>query len=48
MAHASAAEIRQYALAHGMMTLRQSGYSRVIDGTTSLEEVIKTTRQDAS
>jgi general secretion pathway protein E/type IV pilus assembly protein PilB len=44
---ASAAEIRNYALAHGMMTLRHSGYQRVIDGTTSLEEVVRNTRQDA-
>jgi general secretion pathway protein E/type IV pilus assembly protein PilB len=48
VARASAAEIRSYALAHGMTTLRQSGYRRVLDGTTSLDEVVRITRRDAS
>ncbi len=46
VARASAADIRTYALAHGMMTLRQSGYLRVMDGMTSLDEVVRNTRQD--
>lgn len=46
VANASSAEMRRYALAHGMLTLRQSGYLRVLDGTTSLEEVVKNTKQD--
>jgi general secretion pathway protein E/type IV pilus assembly protein PilB len=48
VARASAAEIRAYALQHNMLTLRQSGYQRVIDGMTTLDEVVRTTRQDAN
>ena len=44
---ASAGEIREYALAHGMMTLRQSGY-QALAGVTSLEDVVRITRGDVS
>ena len=43
---ASSGEIREYALKKGMKTLRQSGYARVIDGTTTLEEVLRITKGD--
>lgn len=46
VARASAAEIRRYALSKGMLSLRQSGYLRVLDGMTSLDEVVRTARQD--
>jgi general secretion pathway protein E/type IV pilus assembly protein PilB len=46
VARASAAEIRRYALSKGMLSLRQSGYQRVLDGMTSLDEVVRTARQD--
>jgi general secretion pathway protein E len=46
MVHDSAAEdtIRAHALSHGMTSLRQDGARWVADGTTSLEEVRRVTR----
>lgn len=41
---ASAGVIRNYGLEHGMLTLRHSGYQRMIDGTTTLEEVVRVAR----
>uniref|UniRef100_A0A7C4QMR6 Type II/IV secretion system protein n=1 Tax=Schlesneria paludicola TaxID=360056 RepID=A0A7C4QMR6_9PLAN len=48
VARASTGEIRDYALKKGMVTLRQSGFSRVLDGTTSLDEVLRITKRDVS
>lgn len=45
---ASAGEIRKHAIQQGMLTLRQSGYKRVLDGITTLEEVIRISRGDLS
>jgi len=45
---ASSGDIRKHALANGMLTLRQSGYRRVLDGMSTLEEVVRVTRSDAS
>jgi general secretion pathway protein E/type IV pilus assembly protein PilB len=45
---ASTTEIRDYALQQGMTTLRQSGFSRVLDGLTSLDEVLRITKRDLS
>ena len=39
-------EIRQTALGNGMTTLREAGLSRVLDGTTTVEEVLRSTVQD--
>ena len=46
IARASSAAIRDHALQHGMMTLRLNGYQRVIDGTTTLDEVLRITKGD--
>jgi general secretion pathway protein E/type IV pilus assembly protein PilB len=43
---ASSADMRDYALKAGMMSLRLSGFQRVCDGTTTLEEVLRITRRD--
>jgi len=45
--HDAAAEeaIRAHALAHGMISLREDGGRWVSDGTTSLEEVLRVTRE---
>jgi len=43
---ASTGAIREYALQHGMQSLRQSGYTRVLGGETTLEEVQRITRGD--
>lgn len=45
-AGASTGAIREHALRAGMQTLRQSGYSRVLRGETTLEEVQRITRGD--
>ncbi len=43
---ASSGAIRKEALKHGMLTLRQSGYRRVVEGISTLEEVIRLTHSD--
>jgi general secretion pathway protein E len=45
---ASAGVIRDYALKAGMVTLRQSGYRKVVAGRTTLDEVVRLTRGDLS
>lgn len=39
-------EIRQSALDNGMVTLREAGLERVLDGTTSVEEVLRSTVEE--
>ena len=39
-------EIRQTSLNNGMTTLREAGLARVLDGTTSIEEVLRSTVED--
>lgn len=39
-------EIRQTALANGMVTLRENGTRRVLDGTTTIEEILRSTVED--
>ncbi len=43
---ASADQLRMHALKHGLMTLRQSGWEKVIDGTTSVDEVLRVCSSD--
>jgi|WetSurMetagenome_2_1015567.scaffolds.fasta_scaffold00075_15 type IV pilus assembly protein PilB len=43
---ASGIDIKRQALSQGMATLRMSGIKRVIDGTTSLEEIMRVTFED--
>ena len=43
---ASATEIRQYALANGMTTLRMSGWQRVLEGITSIDEVMRISKEE--
>jgi len=45
---ASSAAIRDHALQRGLTTLRQDGYRKVLDGTTSVEEVLRITKGDFS
>lgn len=45
---ASAGEIREQALKDGMLTLRQSGYQKVLSGETTIDEVLRITRGDVS
>ena len=41
-----APRLKQAALAHGMVTLKQEGAERVIQGHTTLEEVMRITQQE--
>ncbi|MEX0703290.1 MAG: GspE/PulE family protein [Planctomycetales bacterium] len=43
---ADASQIRDYAMRHGMTTLRQSGWLKVLEGTTSVDEVLRITKGD--
>ena len=43
---ASAGVIRDYALKHGMVTLRQYGYRKAVSGDTTVDEVARITRGD--
>lgn len=39
-------EVRKSAIADGMITLRQDGWRKVLDGVTSIDEVIRVTKSD--
>jgi len=39
-------ELKQAAVAQGMLTLRQDGWRRVIEGKTTIEEVVRVTQTD--
>ena len=39
-------EIRQASLKNGMITLREAGLERVLDGTTTIEEILRSTVED--
>ena len=43
---ASAIEIKREAVRQGMKTLRASGITKLLEGVTSLEEVLKTSVRD--
>lgn len=43
---ADASQIRDYCVRHGLITLRQSGWQKVIAGDTSIEEVLRVTKGD--
>jgi general secretion pathway protein E/type IV pilus assembly protein PilB len=43
---ADASQIRDYAIRQGMLTLRNCGWQRVLDGSTSVEEVLRITKGD--
>jgi general secretion pathway protein E/type IV pilus assembly protein PilB len=43
---ASSWEIRKAALAEGMMTLRDDAWQKVLDGITTVDEVLRVTKSD--
>ncbi len=43
IAHASASEIKASALAHGMRTLREDGWDKVLEGVTTIDEILRVT-----
>lgn len=42
----SSTRIRQYGIEHGMVTLRQCGWLHAVNGTTSIEDVLRITKGD--
>ena len=46
MTHATSSQIKERAVANGMKTLRQSGWEKVKKGVTTLEEVIRVTKEE--
>jgi general secretion pathway protein E len=46
MRHATAGELRAAAIAEGMETMFENGVRKAVAGTTTLEEVLRVTRED--
>ena len=46
IARASSSKIRQHGLENGMTTLRQSGWLKVAEGVTDIEEIARITKGD--
>ncbi|MEA2068812.1 MAG: GspE/PulE family protein [Verrucomicrobiota bacterium] len=46
IAHASASAIKQQSLDQGMKTLREDGWDKVLDGITSIDEILRVTEED--
>tara|TARA_R110002111_G_scaffold262613_1_gene339484 strand:- start:73428 stop:75110 length:1683 start_codon:yes stop_codon:yes gene_type:complete len=44
--HASSGQIRDYARKNGWQTLRDAGWQKVIEGVTSLDEILRVTKGD--
>ena len=45
IAHASASAIKQQALGHGMKTLRDDGWDKVLAGVTTIDEILRVTEE---
>jgi general secretion pathway protein E len=46
MKHANAAELKSQAMKDGMMTMYEDGLRKAVAGTTTIEEVLRATRED--
>lgn len=46
MRHVTAGELRQQAIAEGMQTLFENGLAKAVAGITTIEEVVRVTRED--
>jgi general secretion pathway protein E len=46
MRHVTAGEIRQQAIAEGMQTMYENGLSKAVAGVTTIEEVLRVTREE--
>jgi len=46
IAHASASDIKAEALKHGMRTLREDGWDKVLAGITTIDEILRVTEDD--
>ena len=45
IAHASASDIKQQAITQGMKTLREDGWEKVLNGTTTIDEILRVTEE---
>ena len=45
MRHATSGDIQKQAVAEGMLTMYEHGLRKVLAGTTTLEEVLRVTRE---
>ena len=46
MENAPAQKLKQAALQHGSRTLREDGWQKVVDGITSISEVLRVTQEE--
>jgi type II secretion system protein E len=46
ISHASASDIKQRAMEHGMKTLREDGWDKVLAGVTTIDEILRVTEDD--
>ncbi|MCY7388673.1 MAG: type II secretion system protein GspE, partial [Burkholderiales bacterium] len=46
MRHATASELRAEGIAEGMETMYENGLKKAVEGVTTLEEVLRVTRED--
>jgi len=44
--HKSANELKQQAMSEGMVTLRDDGWMKVLNGITTLDEVLRVTEEN--
>jgi general secretion pathway protein E len=47
MQHATASEIRAAAVKNGMETMYENGLKKAVTGVTTIEEVLRVTREDS-
>ena len=46
MRHVTSGEIRQQAISEGMQTMYENGLSKTVTGVTTIEEVLRVTREE--
>ena len=46
MRHATASELRAAAIGEGMETMYENGLKKAVEGVTTIEEVLRVTRED--
>jgi general secretion pathway protein E len=46
MRHVTSGEVRQQAIADGMQTMYENGLSKAVAGITTIEEVLRVTREE--
>ena len=46
MTKAAAGDLRRYAMAKGMVTLREDAWAKVCEGITTVEEILRVTQEE--